>query len=178
MLYSKPFYFRAASSLAIPWHIRVGKLKRHEILKIPRKWTHAGVWREPRTKEKGPKSPPPPLVPKPSSHPSLGAHSRDSKNFLSSQYEELAQIFSSRRFRKVTSKAFVRATTRPTVFMRPCCCCCCCCSHINSHNQVRGHRTGSSHSGAEEYPRENHTQPKVVHTYITADAIHASTRNI
>ena len=25
-----------------------------------------------------------------------------------------------------------------------CCCCCCCCSHINSHNQVRGHRTGSS----------------------------------
>ena len=52
--------------------------------------------------------------------------------------------------------------------------CCCCCSHINSHNQVRGHRTGSSHSGAEEYPREKHTQPKVVHAYITADAIHAS----
>ena len=22
----------------------------------------------------------------------------------------------------------------------PDCCCCCCCSHINSHNQVRGHR--------------------------------------
>ena len=55
---------------------------------------------------------------------------------------------------------------------------CCCCSHINSHNQVRGHRTGSSHSGAEENPREKHTQPKVVHAYITADAIHASTRNI
>ena len=35
-----------------------------------------------------------------------------------------------------------------------CCCCCCCCSHINSHNQVRDHRTGSSHSRAEEYPRE------------------------
>ena len=35
-----------------------------------------------------------------------------------------------------------------------CCCCCCCCSHINSHNQVRGVMTGSSHSGAEEYPRE------------------------
>ena len=34
-----------------------------------------------------------------------------------------------------------------------------CCSHINSHNQVRGHRTGSSHSGAEEYPREK-TQTK------------------
>ena len=32
---------------------------------------------------------------------------------------------------------------------------CCCCSHINSHNQVRRHRTGSSHSGVEEYPREN-----------------------
>ena len=29
-----------------------------------------------------------------------------------------------------------------------------CCSHINPHNQVRGHRTGSSHSGAEEYPRK------------------------
>ena len=26
----------------------------------------------------------------------------------------------------------------------------CCCSHINSHKQVRGHRTGSCHSGAEE----------------------------
>ena len=38
------------------------------------------------------------------------------------------------------------------------CCCCCCCSHINSHNQVRGHRTGSSHSEAEEYPREKHKQ--------------------
>ena len=25
---------------------------------------------------------------------------------------------------------------------------------INSHNLVRGHRTGSSHYGAEEYPRE------------------------
>ena len=45
--------------------------------------------------------------------------------------------------------------------------CCCCCSHLNSHNQVRGHRTGSSHSGAEEYPREKHTQPKVVHAYIS-----------
>ena len=31
-----------------------------------------------------------------------------------------------------------------------CCCCCCCCSHINSQIQVRGHRTGPSHSGAEE----------------------------
>ena len=29
-------------------------------------------------------------------------------------------------------------------WLRCCCCCCCCCSHINSHNQVRGHRTGSS----------------------------------
>ena len=37
---------------------------------------------------------------------------------------------------------------------------CCCCSHINSHNQVRGHRTGSSHSGAEEYPRKKHEQTK------------------
>ena len=43
---------------------------------------------------------------------------------------------------------------------RHCCANCavvvvCCCSQINSHNQIRGHRTGSSHSGAEEYPREN-----------------------
>ena len=29
-----------------------------------------------------------------------------------------------------------------------------CRSHITSHSQVRGHRTGSSHSGAEEYPRD------------------------
>ena len=27
-------------------------------------------------------------------------------------------------------------------------------------------------------PQGKHTQPKVVHAYITADAIHASTRNI
>ena len=37
---------------------------------------------------------------------------------------------------------------------------CCCCSHINSHKQVRGHRTGSSHSGAEEYPGKEHKQTK------------------
>ena len=37
---------------------------------------------------------------------------------------------------------------------------CCCCSHINAHNQVRGHRTGSSHSGAGEYPRENTHNPR------------------
>ena len=37
---------------------------------------------------------------------------------------------------------------------------CCCCSHINSHNQVRGHRTGSSHSGAGEYPREKNTNQR------------------
>ena len=30
----------------------------------------------------------------------------------------------------------------------------CLCSHINSHIQVRGHRTGCSHSGVEEYPRK------------------------
>ena len=45
--------------------------------------------------------------------------------------------------------------------------CCCCCSHINSHNQVRGHTTGSIHSGAEEYPREKHKQRKVVHANIS-----------
>ena len=46
------------------------------------------------------------------------------------------------------------------------CCCYCCCSHINSHNQVRGHRTGSSHSGAEEYPRENTHNP-MSYTHIS-----------
>ena len=59
--------------------------------------------------------------------------------------------------------AHQRAHSYLCVFLEGCCCCCCC-SHINSHNQVRGHRTGSSHSGAEEYPREKHTQPKVVFT--------------
>ena len=34
-----------------------------------------------------------------------------------------------------------------------------CCSHINSHIQVRGHRTGSSCSGVGEYPRKT-TQTK------------------
>ena len=33
----------------------------------------------------------------------------------------------------------------------------CCCFHINSHNQVRGHRAGSSHSGVEQYPRDKNT---------------------
>ena len=47
----------------------------------------------------------------------------------------------------------------------------------NSHNQVHGHRTGSSHSGVEEYPREKtKAQPKMVHAYIVADAIHAPAR--
>ena len=31
-----------------------------------------------------------------------------------------------------------------------CCCCCFCCSRFSFHNQVRGHRTGSNHSGAEK----------------------------
>ena len=41
-----------------------------------------------------------------------------------------------------------------------CCCCCCCCSRISWRNQVRGHRTGSSHSGSDEYPRGKHKQTK------------------
>ena len=39
---------------------------------------------------------------------------------------------------------------------------CCCCSHIKSNNQVRGHRTGSSHSGGEEYPRKNTHNPRYI----------------
>ena len=50
--------------------------------------------------------------------------------------------------------------------------CCCCCSHINSHHQVRGHRTGSSHYGVEEYPREKHNKPRVVNVERLADASH------
>ena len=48
---------------------------------------------------------------------------------------------------------------------------------ILTHNQARGHSKGSSHSAAEEYLMEKHKQ-KVVNAYITANAIHASTRNI
>ena len=44
---------------------------------------------------------------------------------------------------------------------------CCCCSHINSHNQVRGHRTSSSHSGAEEYPRKKTQTNQRWHTHIS-----------
>ena len=53
--------------------------------------------------------------------------------------------------------------------------CCCCCSHDNSRNQVRGHRTGSCHSGVEEHPREKQ-KTNVVHAYVIADAMHASAR--
>ena len=44
---------------------------------------------------------------------------------------------------------------------------CCCSSHINSHNQVRGHRTGSSHSGVEEYPREKTQTNQRWYTHIS-----------
>ena len=45
--------------------------------------------------------------------------------------------------------------------------CCCCCCQINSHNQVRGHRTGSRHSGAEEYRKENtHTTQGGTRIYL------------
>ena len=54
----------------------------------------------------------------------------------------------------------------------------CCWSHIISHTQVCGHRTGSSHSRGEEYPRENDGQPEVVRAYITADSVDSSTKNI
>ena len=51
---------------------------------------------------------------------------------------------------------------------------------MNSHNQVRGHRTGFlSHSGVEECPREETqrgTRIPGTSKYIIADAIHASAR--
>ena len=49
---------------------------------------------------------------------------------------------------------------------------------VSHNNQVRVHRRGSSHSGADEYPRGKKHKPKVVQAYITADAIHAYARNI
>ena len=58
------------------------------------------------------------------------------------------------------------STALPPVSLVSQSCCCCGCSHITSHNQVRGHRTGSSHSGAEEYPTRKKLKPKVVHAYI------------
>ena len=51
-------------------------------------------------------------------------------------------------------------------------------SHFNSQNDIRGHKTGSSHYEAKEYLREKHNQPKVLHAYITADATHAFTKNV
>ena len=38
-------------------------------------------------------------------------------------------------------------------------------AHINSQNQVRGHRTGSGNFGVEEYPREQNS-PKLVRVYL------------
>ena len=52
---------------------------------------------------------------------------------------------------------------------------CCCCSHIDSHNQVRGQRTGSSHSGVEEHPSEKILQTKSGRArtvYVIAEASH------
>ena len=43
----------------------------------------------------------------------------------------------------------------------------CCCSHINSHNKVRGHRTGSSHSGAEEHPSEKSQTNQRWYTHVS-----------
>ena len=55
---------------------------------------------------------------------------------------------------------------------------CSCCSHINSHNQVRGHRTGASHSGAEGYTLgKNKNKPKLVRVCIMAEASHMSAKN-
>ena len=46
---------------------------------------------------------------------------------------------------------------------------CCCCSHINSHNQVRGHRTGpvtlELRNTPEKKKYERTNKPKVVHAY-------------
>ena len=44
---------------------------------------------------------------------------------------------------------------------------CCSCSHINSHDQVRDHRTGSNPSGVEEYPTEEINKTiSGTHTFI------------
>ena len=49
----------------------------------------------------------------------------------------------------------------------PGCCCCSSSSHIHSHNQVRGHRTGSSNSGAEEYPWEKAQTNRRWYTHVS-----------
>ena len=46
------------------------------------------------------------------------------------------------------------------------------CSHINSHNQVRGHRAGSSHSGVQERGSEEVQQTKSCTRNIIAEARH------
>ena len=52
---------------------------------------------------------------------------------------------------------------------------------MKSLSQARDHKTDSSHSGVEvykEYPRENTSEPNVVHAHIIAEAIRASAKNI
>ena len=60
--------------------------------------------------------------------------------------------------------------------------CCCCCCHVNSHNQVRDHGTGSSHSGVKEYPNpgNKHDQNKsgTFIYHIVADATNACARKM
>ena len=102
----------------------------------------------------------------------------DSKKFLSSLRQELnispEEWFPERSFAHppgrcsyALHKVSVRTDGSTLELIRSesaspccCCCCCCCCSHIHSHNQVRGHRTGSSHSGVEEHSRKNKASQK------------------
>ena len=107
-------------------------------------------------------------------------------NMVRDQDQEMARTEKRRKLQKATKK---EPTTFPSLPLFAemhdvCVGCCCsmrkhtqlCCSHINSHNQVRGHRTGSRHSRVEEYPRKKKNKPKVVHAYIIA--IRASGRKV
>lgn len=43
-------------------------------------------------------------------------------------------------------------------------------SQITHHNQVRGRRTGSNHSGAEDYYQEKKTKEKTEKIHITEES--------
>ena len=81
-------------------------------------------------------------------------HAADSVGKLSfcrEQYEELAPLV-----RNVLDAS-----------CRFCCYCCCFCSHFKCDNQVRVHRTRSSYSGAEEYPRERTQTTQRWYTHVS-----------
>ena len=70
-----------------------------------------------------------------------------------------------RFYRRILVYLPARAPFDSSILLSSCSYCCGCCSAINLHIEVRGHRTGLSHSGAEKYPREKHKRTERC-TYI------------